>query len=875
MKMIKYISTFLKVFFFYQHLLFAQNCVEFVSSKVGWTINYGGVILRTLNGGLTWMPQKSGTENSLWDAAFINENNGLVVGDNGVILRTTDGGLNWNTEISGVTNCLYAVTFIDDNKAVAVGDNGIIIKTTDSGITWKQQINQDHNFLWGVSFSSENVGIAVGTNGTILRTTTGGYKWDLQPIETSLQLYDVTFLDQNIFVAVGELGTFLRSTDNGITWISHSIYPASNMFSVSFVDENNGIAVGYRAVVFVTSDGGINWYSTFGGMNVYDLYDVDFIDENNAVTVGDYGIIYSSNKGISWDTQSSRSKNFLTSVYSVGENSVTVGYSGIILRNLLDENVWVPHLSRTSNMIEGVSFADENNGLAVGWNGTALKTTDGGISWSEQYNGTSENLLAVDFQKTNSKATVVGSNGMILLTTDSGKNWIAQLLETNNNLWGVSYSSEFNGVIVGENGIILETTNGGSTWNPKSSGTINDLLDIFFSDENNGVIVGKNGTVFRTTDGGDNWNSIESGTDNDLWGVHCFNNNCIAVGSDGTILKSTDIGINWVKELSETSYDLFDIFFQNADNGIVVGANGTILRTSNGGITFNQDTILFDYQHSYDLFPLGIGNEYTYSYQFSDSTYWVGIFESTQDDSGTISYKIIDSTLIMNKIEWLVERSVNLLRHLVYPDNEIDTTYLVQILDDFVLTESLNGNHELTASPPIINYGSSDIWAFPALGQTSIYRYHSTPSDVIYKFNNDLLFDSLWFNETKGLFSRKYYNVFSSNHNIYYKTKIDLVDIYLKIKDRIISPKDFSLAQNYPNPFNPRTTIEYSIPTQSKVTIKVFDLLGREVATLVDEEKTAGSYMIDFNGSNLSSGIYFYRLDAGGFSETKKLILIK
>ena len=88
-------------------------------------------------------------------------------------------------------------------------------------------------------------------------------------------------------------------------------------------------------------------------------------------------------------------------------------------------------------------------------------------------------------------------------------------------------------------------------------------------------------------------------------------------------------------------------------------------------------------------------------------------------------------------------------------------------------------------------------------------------------------------------------------------------------------PVNFSLSQNYPNPFNPTTTITYSIPKAVFVTLKVCDLLGREVATLVNEEKQPGKYEIKFDGNNFASGIYFYRLQSGGFSETKKLILLK
>jgi hypothetical protein len=90
-----------------------------------------------------------------------------------------------------------------------------------------------------------------------------------------------------------------------------------------------------------------------------------------------------------------------------------------------------------------------------------------------------------------------------------------------------------------------------------------------------------------------------------------------------------------------------------------------------------------------------------------------------------------------------------------------------------------------------------------------------------------------------------------------------------------VLPNGFVLRQNYPNPFNPVTRISYSLPNREHVSLKVYDMLGHEVATVVNEEQTAGTHEVTFNGINLASGVYYYRLLSGSYVDTKKFILVK
>jgi hypothetical protein len=120
------------------------------------------------------------------------------------------------------------------------------------------------------------------------------------------------------------------------------------------------------------------------------------------------------------------------------------------------------------------------------------------------------------------------------------------------------------------------------------------------------------------------------------------------------------------------------------------------------------------------------------------------------------------------------------------------------------------------------------------------------------------------------------------NYEIYYKQ--NPTGNVTEVENNILLPEEFKLEQNYPNPFNPSTKIKYSIPpvgTQHAVSvqIKVFDVLGNEIATLVDEYKPAGTYEVEFQSAvdnrQLASGIYFYQLSAGSYIETKKMLLLK
>ncbi|NOS85301.1 MAG: T9SS type A sorting domain-containing protein, partial [Ignavibacteria bacterium] len=112
------------------------------------------------------------------------------------------------------------------------------------------------------------------------------------------------------------------------------------------------------------------------------------------------------------------------------------------------------------------------------------------------------------------------------------------------------------------------------------------------------------------------------------------------------------------------------------------------------------------------------------------------------------------------------------------------------------------------------------------------------------------------------------------NQEIYYKLNPNANQVGITPINSEI-PDEYSLSQNYPNPFNPVTNINFQLPRSGSVKLTVFDMLGKEVETLVNENLNAGTYNADWNASNHSSGVYFYKIQAGDFSEIKKMVLVK
>ena len=200
------------------------NDVAFVDENIGWVVGFGGRVLHTSDGGMTWAEQTSKTSAALSGITFADANSGWTVGGKGTVIHTEDGGNTWALQDSGTTANLLDVTFVDADNGWPVGSDGTILHTSNGGSIWTKQESGAESALWAVAFLDQHTGWSVGGQGTILHTTDGGNTWTEQASGATADLTDVVFLDHDTGWSVGAIGAgadhrgaLLQTVDGGLT----------------------------------------------------------------------------------------------------------------------------------------------------------------------------------------------------------------------------------------------------------------------------------------------------------------------------------------------------------------------------------------------------------------------------------------------------------------------------------------------------------------------------------------------------------------------------------------------------------------------------------------------------------------------------------
>lgn len=582
--------------------------ISWVDNDTGWAVGTSGVVLKSLDGGVTWDSQYANTQLELTGVSFVSPTTGWAVGVNGTVRRTTDGGVNWATQSTGTTANFRDVSFVDSNVGVAVGDRGTtystIRYTTNGGASWSSGTTTATVQLTAVEMVTSSVGWAVGGSGTILKTTDGGANWITQPALSASGLNSVSFEPGGLVgYVVGNAAvpnwTVYKTVDGGATW---STVPglgttgAVNIYAVSTLDASSAVIVGASGVVRRTDDGGLTWanqnQTSLAGVN---LRDVAIVDTLNAKMVGDIGtMLFTQDGGTIWQSQvQGTSASLYGATFVTAQSGWAVGSAGSILHTENGGSSWVTQSSGTT-VLRGVAFSDALHGWVVGDAGVIKSTADGGLTWNSQTTPTTLTLNGVWFTDA-LNGWAVGNTGTALFTTDGGVTWTAKAMGTTRHLYGVWFADANNGWIVGQTGTIRRTTDGGATWVTSTSGTTQNLNAVHGVSSSQVWAVGNAGTVLRTINGGSTtWTNLTSasGTTQALYAVHFANaSRGWFSGNYGVLRTTADGGTSWTAQnagvpTSGVNIALRGLAFPDVLNGYVVGSSGVIRQTTDGGATW-------------------------------------------------------------------------------------------------------------------------------------------------------------------------------------------------------------------------------------------------------------------------------------------------
>jgi photosystem II stability/assembly factor-like uncharacterized protein len=630
--------------------------ISFTDSLTGWAVglphwnqaagSFIGTVLKTGNGGRTWLEQNPGVSVALRKVKFINALTGWAVGGSGVILKTADGGSSWSRQNIATTDEVRCVMFISSStgwvsSVMAVHQDfygedddwrSSVWKTSDGGISWtKQNLPSTASIINGIEFTDGLSGWAVGTkyagndqygkpvhHGSIYHTSDGGLTWAEQvvpnPQSADQPLIVFTAVDfvnsargwATCFKTVStvEGGSMYHTTDGGVTWVQDTAEATlgawKNLWDIQFTDSNRGYAVGtlYGAAwgppVLRTTDGGLHWELVhMESQNGEGLFGVAVMD-NKVIAVGDHDyIVHSYNP---WG------------VYGLpyGEN-------------LFRQRYLNPHYT-----FEDIVFTDKMNGWVAGQMvphpdsacQVIMHTSDGGSTWQKQFTSVREfwpaGVPRLDKLFFTDKLTgwafggskmQTGGGSFILHTSDGGMHWNSQdagIPPLKRELYSGFFINIMNGWALEKGGdgsypyilTLLKTNNGGSTWTRISTGIsgswgvgfANVQGDIFFSDSNNGWAGGYSGGVIHTTDGGMTWTKQNYPAYAQCDALY-FINNLQGWAADGTSMQYTgDGGNTWTrKTIPSLKGSANDVHFSGTISGWIVGNKGTIAQTRDGG----------------------------------------------------------------------------------------------------------------------------------------------------------------------------------------------------------------------------------------------------------------------------------------------------
>jgi photosystem II stability/assembly factor-like uncharacterized protein len=646
---------------------------------------------------------------------------------------------------------------------------------------------------------------------SLMKTTNYGANWIILPKYFHDVIQDIYFINETTGYVSGNNGLVYFSSDGGNNWQNRSASNTYTYFGIAFINANTGIGVCNTGKIKRTTNGGLNWAQDSIGYK--DFFCTTFIDANTGYAAGNYGAFFvTTNAGVNWINRST---------------DTTMSFKGI---HFLDVNTGYAHMNydyvkKTTNgglnwtnqlvysgSLSSINFLNASTGFVCGWT-RIYSTTNGGTNWALKFNSTPFDVYTISFANANT-GFVGAYQGMTYRTTNGGNNWFVNTnFYTNQYLRGISFESS-NVFSVGDSGKVLFSSNSGVDWTLRNVPT----ADMIFSVANIGstaIAVGQSSKVYRSTNLGLNWsiaNTVVSTKANNSVQMLDANTGYIAADS-GRVFKTINGGVNWTTSFIGQNQDLRGMYFINALTGYVCGYSGYLRKTTDGAASWQTQT--------------------------SNTPFTMNAIHFYDANKGVVACnggKVIFTTNGGNLWTEVSAAEYGYINDVQFAD--ANNVYAAG--DNGIVSKSTNAGASWTH--------------MPSFTYKSISSIHFTSN------LNGFLCGS------EGMLAR------TTTGGITFMNKI--------ISE---TPEEYSLMQNYPNPFNAMTTIRFSIPQLSSnqrtsgnlVQLKVFDIIGRELATLHNGYLLPGKYEVSFNASMYSSGIYFYQLRAGDFVQTRKLVLLK
>ena len=648
------------------------------------------------------------------------------------------------------------------------------------------------------------------------------------------------------YLFAGTVSHYLyRSSDAGENWENITTGFLSGHLSDVYVRINEDIFIsGYG--IYSSTDLGNSW----NVMGPSEHLRCIVTNSNGHIFAGGWHIIYrSTNNGITWEGISQGLPvAWIEEILVDSNDNLIAGTSFGIYRSTDSGVTWI-HIGKPEWQVNGLLF----EGLSMNSNGWIFTlemnegiyySTDVGTTWINANPGVPY-LIALGLDPTDNRLLVGTLEGHVYQSIDLGISW--KRINENYNFSPVyTFNLEYyNRVIVGtEYAGVFSTTDYGSNWSQKNAGfkqaTVYDLESNSLGD----IFARTRTFIYRSTDNGTQWMPTYFGDDAEADIFINSNDHIFASTSFLPGARSTDFGNTWTSLYNGICCYIAS-WGEDFNQNIYATASGFYMSTNNGNYWTQISS------------PYGLQ-----TFEFYTQSIIIG---------GTIFGTILRST--DTGVSWDSVGTSGFFKALSKTIIAENGTIFLTSPDRGGIHRSVDGGNSWVQLTSDIS--DSSIWSITE--DLNGFIYIATHSDGIFKSTNN---GDSWASINSELpdttvlalaVNKEGYLFAGYAENGIYRTVLPTTTI---IKEHEL-PYNYLLYQNYPNPFNPTTAIKYQIPELSFVTIKVYDVLGGEVATVISEEKPLGNYEVEFNAATLPSGVYFYRLQAGSFVEAKKMVLLK